>query len=262
MKNHKIKRSNPNRRYNWRPDLPDQRDFLFRLAPVGPQFVPEKLPKHVDLRPNCSPVEDQGHIGSCTGNALVGALEFLELKTVKTKFVDLSRLFIYYNERLLEGHTNQDSGATLRDGVKALAKWGVCPETQWKYTESNVLKKPPARAYTDAKDHAISRYVRLQTLDEMKHCIAHGFPFAFGFSVYESFESAEVARTGVMPFPTSTERLLGGHAVLAVGYDDDSRRFFVRNSWGKSWGMDGYFTMPYEVVEKPSLATDFWVVER
>lgn len=258
----------PKRKYNWIPDLPDQRDQLFSEKVTAP---PE-IPASIDLRHECSPVFNQGQIGSCTGNALAGALEFLEKKELKKssakkgqvftpgKFTHVSRLFIYYNERLIEGTTDQDAGAQLRDGVKALVQYGACRETTWKYSATQLLKKPSAKAYQEAKDHEISTYLRLQSLEEMKQCLASGFPFAFGFTVYESFESATVAKTGVMPMPKPSERTLGGHAVLAVGYDDEKEVLIVRNSWGTQWGMAGYFFMPYAYFEKKSLAQDFWTL--
>jgi len=239
----------------WIPDFPDQRDFLY--AAVRPAGV--RLPKSVDLRPDMSPVENQGQLGSCTANALAGALEFLELKSGKS-LVDLSRLFIYYNERAIEHTVSTDSGAMIRDGIKTLAAQGVCPEQNWPYVMSAFAKKPSAPCYTAAKKHTISTYHRLSSLADMRACLADGYPFVFGFSVYESFESASVARTGVVNLPKRTERQIGGHAVCAVGYDDAAKRVLVRNSWGPGWGQKGYFTMPYDYVADRNLSDDFWTV--
>ncbi len=258
------------RRYNWHPDLPDQRDYLFseRAKPAA------AVPRKIDLRSECPPVANQGKIGSCTGNALAGALEFLELGELHAKskpvsqvftpgrYDPVSRLFIYYNERSLEGTTGTDGGAQLRDGIKSLARWGACRESLWKYVTGNVLKKPTPKAYTDGEDHRISEYLRIQSLPEMRQCLASGSPFVFGFAVYESFESPEVARTGEVPMPEPDERVLGGHAVCAVGYDDSERVLIVRNSWGPSWGDRGYFYLPYAYVDTKGLAQDFWVVRR
>jgi len=244
-------------RYGWTPDLPDGRDYLYGAR----QPMPATLPPSVDLRPTCSPVEDQGQLGSCTANALAGALEFLEEKDHVT-YSDLSRLFIYYNERLIEHTPGTDSGGMLRDGIKALAQQGVCSETLWPYVISQFAVKPPASCYTDALKHTITSYERLQTSQEMRTCLAAGFPFVFGFTVYETFESPAVAKTGIVPMPAPAERALGGHAVLAVGYDDPSQTFLVRNSWGSKWGIAGYFKMPYAYLENRNLSDDFWTVRR
>ncbi len=246
----------PKRRYGWVPDTPDQRDFLYsRIA------RPIKLPPMIDLRPICSKIENQGKLGSCTANALVGALEFLEKKDNLPQ-ADLSRLFIYYNERAIEHTTDSDSGATLRDGIKSLAKLGVCPEADWKYVISKFKTKPSQKSYADASGHKIVSYHRILSLDDMRNCLAQGYPFVFGFTVYESFESMEVEKTGVVNMPQPDEAVLGGHAVVAVGYDDNQKRFVVRNSWGTKWGMGGYFTIPYAYLTNRGLAGDMWVVLR
>ena len=241
--------------YGWVPDLPDHRDYLYRA--VRPP--PAKLPAFADLRPRCSPVENQGRLGSCTGNALAGAVEFLE-KRDRVAFVNVSRLFIYYNERVIEHSVADDAGAMLRDGIKTLVKQGVCAEATWPYVIAKFATKPKPACYAEARDHQVTAYARLETLDDMRACLADGFPFVFGFTVYESFESQRVAATGAMPMPKRSERMLGGHAVLAVGYDDAKRRLLVRNSWGTGWGMKGYFTMPYDYVTARDLSDDFWTI--
>lgn len=238
-------------KYTWQPDLPDQRDFLYR----APAFQP--LPHVVDLRPQCSPVKDQAQLGSCTANALAGAMEFIHHD--KTP---LSRLFIYYNERNIEGTVNTDSGAMLRDGVKSLAKFGVCPESEEPYDISVFTGKPSPQNYTDALPLKISSYMRLSMLQDMQECLAEGFPFVFGMTVYESFESDSVARTGVVNMPSRQERVLGGHAVECVGYDTSTGRFLVRNSWGTSWGMAGYFTIPFAYLKNRALTDDFWTIRK
>src|SRR6266571_4110762 len=199
--------------YGWLPDLPDHRDLFY--SAVAPRLV--SPPDKVDLRPKCSPVEDQGQLGSCTANSLAGALEFLE-NLDGTRFVDLSRLFVYYNERVIEGTVGQDSGAFIRDGIKSLAKQGVCPEQDWPYRISAFRKKPRAACYRAAKKHRIKSYHRISTVHEMRSCLAEGFPFVFGFTVYDAFESAAVARSGVLNMPGPKEKVAGGHAVMAVGY--------------------------------------------
>ena len=260
MAKSKTAGSERNRRqhsYGWVPDLPDQRDILYGAV----RAIPARLPPSVDLRSICSPVEDQGNLGSCTGNALAGAVECLEKKH-RVAFENVSRLFIYYNERVLEHTVREDSGAMIRDGIKTLFKQGVCSEAKWPYVISKFTVKPSPLCYKEALDHQVTAYARLQTIDEMRACLAAGYPFVFGFSVYESFESQRVADTGVVSMPKTGERLLGGHAVLAVGYNDANKRFLVRNSWGARWGMKGYCTMPYAYLANRDLSDDFWTIRK
>jgi C1A family cysteine protease len=243
--------------YGWTPDLPDQRDLRYGAV----YKIPKKLPAKADLRPFCPAVEDQGELGSCTAHALTGALEVLEKKD-GLPVVQMSRLFVYYNERAIEHTVSQDSGAMIRDGIKALVKQGCCSESKWPYDISKFKKKPSTVCYNDGSDHQVTSYQRIDTLDQMRACLADGFPFVFGFTVYESFESQTVAKTGKMIMPGTRERTLGGHAVLAVGFDDKQKRIIVRNSWGPDWGMKGYFTMPYAYVESRDLSDDFWTIRR
>ena len=241
--------------YGWLPDRPDHRDLLY-AAIARP---PKKMPKSVDLRPQCAPVEDQGQLGSCTANALVGNLELLEKKSGRA-VTDLSRLFVYYNERALEGTLNEDAGAFLRDGIKVLVKQGVCTEKKWPYNIARFASKPPAACYQQALSHQVTSYHRILTVTQMKTCLAEGYPFVFGFTVYESFESANVARTGQVDLPKPREQAVGGHAVMAAGYDDATRRFLIRNSWAADWGLRGYFTMPYDYLGDRNLSDDFWTI--
>lgn len=243
--------------YGWVPDLPDGRDMLY-AAPVKPLA---KLPDRVDLRKQCPPVYDQGQLGSCTANAIGGALQFDQMKQRLKNVFTPSRLFIYYNERAIEGTIEADSGAMIRDGVKSVAKQGACDEDSWPYDIEAFRDKPSRPCYAEGKQNQAIQYLRLaQSLGQMKGCLAEGFPFVFGFAVYEGFESAEVAKTGHAEMPRANEVLLGGHAVLAVGYDERRQWFIVRNSWGTKWGMRGYFTLPYPYLLQASLASDFWTI--
>ena len=245
------------KRYGWVPDIPDQRDRMY----AAPPRVLRALPPKADLRPKCPPVYDQGQLGSCTANAIGGALEFDQMKQGEKAFVP-SRLFIYYNERLMEGTVDQDAGAMIRDGIKSVAKVGAPPEDpDWPYDIKKFRDKPPSKAYADAKEHQAVLYQRLtQDANQLKGCLADGYPFVFGIAVYESFESEAVAKSGRVPMPQPTEKNLGGHAILAVGYDDAQKRFTIRNSWGDGWGMKGYFTLPYDYVLSENLADDFWTI--
>ena len=244
-------------RYGWIPDLPDHRDHLY----AAPVMALAKQPAKMDLRTKCPPVYDQGQLGSCTANAIAAAIQFNRIKLkLKPKFVP-SRLFIYYNERVMEGTAHTDSGAQIRDGIKSVAQQGDCPEKEWPYDIAKFAVKPSAKCYQDAKKYKAVTYQRLvQALSQLKGCLASGYPFVYGFTVYESFESAAVAKSGVMPMPQPKEKVLGGHAVLAVGYDDAQQRFIVRNSWGRNWGMKGYFTMPYSYLTDNNLADDIWTI--
>jgi C1A family cysteine protease len=249
--NHKIKG------YGWVRDLPDHRDFTY----AAPMEVAAALPSQVDLRPQCPPVYDQGQLGSCTANSIAGAHQFEQMKQSLPNVFVPSRLFIYYNERVIEGTVGSDSGGQLRDGIKSIAKQGVCPETEWPYVITQFATKPPAQSFTDALQNTAVSYQRVaQSLSQFKGCLASGYPFVFGFTVYESFESPAVAQSGNAPLPASGEKSLGGHAVLAVGYDDTAQQFIVRNSWGPAWGQAGYFTLPYAYLTDPGLASDFWTI--
>lgn len=245
------------KKYGWIPDLPDHRDHVY-LAP--PRLFPAVLPPCVDLRAQCPPVYDQKSLGSCTANAIAGAIEFGRLKQKLSDFVP-SRLFIYYNERVIEHSVASDSGAQIRDGIKSVVSQGVCPEGEWIYDPDRFASKPFPQCFEDAKKDLVLSYQRLTpTLAQLKSCLAAGFPFVFGFTVYESFESDIVAQTGHAPMPRPSERSLGGHAVMCVGYNDGADQFIVRNSWGDKWGMSGYFTLPYAYLTDDNLASDFWTV--
>ena len=242
------------KRYGWIPDIPDQRDFLYAAPPVT-------LPSKVDLRPGCPPIYNQGQLGSCTANAIGASHQFEQIRQNDNTDFSPSRLFIYYNERVIEGTVDQDSGAMIRDGMKTVAKQGVCPEKEWPYVVTKFTKKPPPPCYKHAMDHQVLSYSRVaQTLPQMKGCLASGFPFVFGFAVYESFETDTVTKTGKVPMPAKDETMLGGHAVMAVGYDDAENCFIVRNSWGETWGQRGYFFMPYDYLINTDLSADFWTI--
>jgi C1A family cysteine protease len=244
--------------YGWVPDLPDHRDRIYQapLAMLGP------LPVKVDLRDQCPEVYNQGGLGSCTANAIAAALEFDRMKQGESDVFIPSRLFIYYNERVMEGTVDEDSGAMLRDGIKSVAKQGAPHESLWPYTIKQFRRKPSRAAYKDARSHPAVLYQRLrQDIQQLRGCLASGFPFTFGFSVYTSFESDAVAGSGRVPMPAPKEKLLGGHAVLAVGYDHAREHFIVRNSWGPGWGMKGYFTIPYAYLLDENLSDDFWTIK-
>ncbi len=245
--------------YGWNPDLPDHRDMQYSV--VRHEAMTKPVPKSTDLRQQCPPVYDQGQLGSCTANAIAGAFQF-ELLKQKLPSFNPSRLFIYYNERVLEGHVKTDSGAQIRDGIKSVATQGVCDEALWPYVTSKFATKPSKALYTKALKNKAVQYTRLNNtvINELKSCLAAGSPFVFGFTAYQSFEGDAVAKTGVLSMPAKDESVVGGHAVMAVGYDDAKSAFIVRNSWGDGWGLKGYFYMPYAYLTNNNLADDFWTI--
>lgn len=239
-------------RFHWKKDRPDPRDYLYTSVPV-------RTPSSVDLREWCTLIENQGNLGSCTGQAIAGAIEYLNKRA--NKQTDVSRLFIYYYERLLIGTVNYDSGAYIRDGIKVVYHRGSPVESLWPYQINRFAVEPSVAARQDAQLRKVTLYERITTLDGCINALANGFPVTVGFLVYSSFMSSTVARTGIMPYPNvRRERLLGGHAVLLVGYDSRTRRFIARNSWGTTWGDRGYFYMPYAVISDRSMSDDFWVI--
>jgi len=243
--------------FGWLPELPDHRDQPY-LAMRMAFEAPAVLPARVDLRASMPPVYDQGQIGSCTANAIGAAFEFNRIKQGVRDFMP-SRLFIYWNEREMEGWPNEDRGAYLRDGIKSIATQGLCEETDWPYDPGRLYTKPGNACYQSALKYRAISYYRLDStnLHELRACLAAGFPFVFGFTVYQSFMTAN-SNGGHVPMP-GPEKVLGGHAVLAVGYDDASETFIIRNSWGAGRGDKGYYYMPYPYLTS-ALSDDFWTV--
>lgn len=246
-----------NRTYKWKPDIPDHRDHKFSLA------APAVLPQFVGPLGANNKVEDQGPIGSCTGHASTTALE-ISLNT-STQY---SRLMAYYNGRLIENNVKRDDGAYIRDVIKGLKTYGVATEFYWPYDPVKFARKPTLTAYRNAKkvQPKISSYERLTTIDEIKVALASNLAVVFGFAVPEYFESLEVSENGWVRFPTPADKMIGGHAVAAIGYDernlDGNGPFvWVRNSWSARWGLSGNFKMPYQWFTDPGrLVDDIWVM--
>jgi C1A family cysteine protease len=236
----------------WKVDKVDTRDYKYQLSSVlNPNFV--------DLRSHCSPIENQGTLGSCTGQAVAGAIELLNKRGGKHN--DVSRLFIYYYERLILGTVNYDSGAYIRDGIKATNKYGASLESLWPHDIRKFRQEPITEAKNDALNRKVTRYERVNDFNGCVDALSNGYPVVMGFYVYDSFMSKNVARTGIMPYPnTKREKLLGGHAVLLVGYDKRKKVFIARNSWGTNWGDKGYFYMPFDII-KPSMSDDYWIIK-
>lgn len=214
-------------------------------------------PKKVDLRTKFPPPFDQGDIGSCTANALCGVISYDD-----PKFFG-SRLFLYYNERMLGNTTEEDAGAMLSEGIDTLKKHGICAEKDWKYDTSKFAIKPPQKCYQDALDHQALCVKNIDNnITDMKNALSQGYPFVVGITIFESFESYEVFKTGMVSMPQTGEPCHGGHAVVCVGYDDDKKLWIMRNSWGAGWGDKGYFYLPYDYLLSDDLATDLWCITK
>lgn len=244
-----------------------------RFAPkpsFGMEGTSFPLPAAVDLRPLCPPVYDQGSLGSCTGNGWAFIVEWTQFLNKWKKLWTPSRMFIYYDERVLEGHVNRDAGASVTDGGRVVTTHGACKETTWPYIIQKFKVKPSPYAYTEASKYKIRSVTTLdnRNVNEVKTAVAAYHPVVMGFDVYQTFESDQVTSNGLVPLPGPSEKLLGGHCVAIVGYNDlyefpaafnvPKGCYIVRNSWGPDWGLKGYFLVPYSYFSNPNFASDFW----
>lgn len=308
--------------HGWKKQLVDPKDEAFRLK-VHPAILGAAAPTSFDLRSICSPIDDQGDLGSCTANMLAGMVEANEIRAAQTgrsgivvsptgnaptvtvsgvavatdgsvsfttkvgmvaptptptptpaptptptpapahQYLDVSRLFQYYATRKVENTVTEDSGATIRDTLKAANKYGVLDEKLWPYDITKFAVNPAATLWTAAATHKVTSYHSIADgdLTTMKALISSGYLVGFGFNVYSYFMSQDMAVNAFLRLPTKSETLEGGHAVALCGYDDAKGAFLVRNSWGINWGISGYFWMAYDYVAKTSLASDFWVIQ-
>ena len=250
------------RTYGWKKDIVNNNIDDNEYHKITTSLNKLQTVSSIDMRPICPPVYDQQNLGSCSANALAAAYEIDQILQHELSPFVPSRLFIYYNERSIEGTINEDSGAVISDGVKSLCVNGVCPETMWQYNTKLFEEKPFDDCYSVGTHHLVTNGLRVkQTLNDLKHVLVNGFPFIFGFTVFESFEGDDIAKTGIMTMPKHGEQNLGGHAVLCVGFNDDKKVFIVRNSWGDSWGDKGYFYMPYAYMINHNFANDFWTIK-
>lgn len=241
--------------YGWTKDARDDRDHHFESGTAH-------APLLVDLAASAfePPVTNQLKLQSCSAHALAAALQFVRAKE-GLPAVTPSRLFIYYNERVIEGTVDRDCGAQIRNGIKSVARQGICAEELWPYDPPRFAHAPPAPAYHAALPHRALSYSRIaRSVRDLKACLAQGYPFIFGMSIFPNFVSPETTKTGVVTMPGARDPILGGHAVVGVGYDDQSGTFKVRNSLGAHWGAAGYFTVPYAFMESAHCSDDFWTV--
>ena len=246
--------------YNLKPEKLNhiaKTDYQTHPNYVSLNFGSDKqLPAKVDLRPKFGPIRDQGNEGACTAFSSVAAYD------CDNSAMSGAPQFQYYNERDIQGTIDSDSGATISIAVKALSTYGLCQEATWPYSQP-FTTKPSTDAYAEASKNKALQYAHVsQTPESMKACLISGFPFVFGFTVYQSFESQDVAQTGMMPMPQPGEQILGGHAVVCCGYDDTLQCWLIRNSWGPNWGVQGYFYMPYAYLDNNTLCSDLWVITR
>lgn len=245
------------RKWGYFPDVPALEDRVYSAV-----LTADQRPDSVNLIPEFkNEVEDQGQLGSCVGNSCVSALEYLLARKHKAdpnyKYPELSRLFAYYHARKIRGLERVDAGAVIRDCVDQLRALGVCEESVWPYIPNTVNLVPDSFAVADAARNKVGSAFRVESLDDKLDCLAQGFPFVFGFTVY-STSMNQAGKTALMPPPAGARS--GGHAVLAVGYDLPKQLFLIRNSWGRNWGDKGYFWMPFEYLTNANLSSDYWTI--
>lgn len=248
-------------KFNLKKDKPDSRDLLFKAEKLGVDRV--QLPTQYDLRVTGAvpPVLDQGSIGSCGPNQISNSLRYCLKKLKLSPDFQPSRLYIYFFARVIDGSdTNQDTGISIRNGLKSVSKHGVCSENNWGYNIKKFREKPSNEAIKAAGHHIDGyKYISIpQDLDQLKRALVGGFPIICGIQLYSSFTSA--GKTGIVPIPNKQkESQLGGHCVCIVGYNDKLRLFTLMNSWG-DWGNDGYFCLSYDYILDKTLSSDFWIV--
>jgi C1A family cysteine protease len=238
----------------WNKNKVDKRDYKFSEPTL------KVFPVRSSVETFAPPIKNQGALGSCTAFAACTVLEAI-MKHHKIPVKYFAELFLYFIVRDFEGNPGEDTGCEPRDVVKCMAKQGICLQETWPYKISKFTQKPPNKAYLEALDYQILTYESLTTLAQMKTCIASvRHPFMFGFDVYESFDY--IGADGIMPMPKKGERILGGHMVTAVGYNDKSQMMTIQNSWGPDWAKGGKFYMPYAFITNPKYASDFTRITR
>lgn len=244
------------KKFGWIPDSHDQRDRHFTPKAVA------GLPALADFRNRYPRVWDQDDLGSCTAQAVAAAALYADIYDEDTKIVVPSRLFIYWMTRYIEGTVERDVGAMIRNAIKAVVKFGYPVEDLWPYVIREFKTVPSEAAQKAAWKERIKAYERVdRDLNHFREILSAGYPIILGFSVYDSIFRTDVRRTGGIPVPKRGEKLQGGHAVLACGYDDNRQALIIRNSWGEHWGEKGYGYLPYAFIESSGLSADFWTIQ-
>jgi C1A family cysteine protease len=267
------------KKYGWKKDLPNGNRDPKHIWTVEHQVdMPTKKDMRNDYMP---PVYDQGQLGSCTANGICAVFDYkYNWNNIKGKFngdsapdsaplFTPSRLFVYYNERVMEGDVGSDNGAQIRDGITSISTTGICQESECPYVISSFAHRPTHLAYKDAKNFtATGKSVEVSSIS-FKTALHNGYPVVFGFSVPSSFEGQDIATNGFLTYDPS-DSIVGGHCVVACGYDDNLVNpnvpndtpgyILVRNSWGAGWGLQGYFWMPYSFVDNANMCSDSWII--
>jgi C1A family cysteine protease len=239
------------KRFTTKADKPDWRDRYYNFART-------ELRPYVDLRPWAGKVEDQLDLGSCTGQAVVAAYELLVNMNAPEKSTDLSRLFVYYNSRLLEGDVLSDKGAYIRDAIKAVRSYGICSENIWPYNVSQFTTKPTNECYTDARHRVIKNYYRVTILDDILDALNANHPVVSSMLVYSDFNKISNVKAK-LSMPQTGEQYIGGHAITLVGYDLPNKLLLAKNSFGSDWGDNGYFWIPFDYAETQFM--DNWIFD-
>lgn len=242
---------NVNQKYRVSPDKVDWRDRYYNFARTG-------LKEVVDMRSMASAIEQQSDLGSCTAQAIVGAYELLTKRDYPDQYVELSRLFVYYNSRMIAGVITEDEGAYIRDAIKAVSQYGICKEELWPYKIENFAIQPSIECYNDAKLRTLKKYYRISGIDDILDALNSGYPIVAGINVYSSFDQITLENS-ILTMPSDSEKELGAHAILLVGYDLSRRLVLARNSFGPKWGDHGYFWIPFDYIEQD--LTDAWIFD-
>jgi C1A family cysteine protease len=244
-----------------------QRNYPVKLCKPNPLHqkynaaTPVVIPNLVDWTSQFPPTDDQEQTSSCTAHGICGHLERLEIVQKET-YVKLSRDFVYYGERDIEHDVNKDAGAIIANGIHFVCTAGAAPEAIWQFSAQDLFAKPSMEAYKEAAAHkGLQPFAIGQSATDIQHALASGNTIIFGISVFSSLESNEVARTGLVPMPSTHDEAMGGHCIVLVGYDRIKKLYKFRNSWGP-WGDNGYGYLPFDYVHDPALASDFFTIAK